>query len=188
MGTRPEKILKKGNKEVANELNNLIAVKQRIDGQRATLAAELEKLEAEKADIAAGRIEKPSSFALDDVIGLNKTTPIEELNRQIGNLKAALAQPYYADSEYRTASIAYMEAMTAKLATDLNASDVAIEAARTAVDEAEENLAKAKEHKEDLREAALIEMRTAGITGEISSDYAPDYMLSKYMNICSKYN
>ena len=137
--THPTKILKKGIKEVANELNNLIAVKQRIDGQRATLKTELEKLEAEKEEIATGRyIVKPSSFSFDEVIGLNKTTAIEEINRKIGNLKAALALPYYADSEYRAASIAYMETMTAKLATDINASDAAIEAARTAVEEAEE--------------------------------------------------
>lgn len=174
---------------MANEtLNNLMTVKQRIDGQRAALTTELEKLEAEKENIAAGHFVKPSGFDLEGVLDLNKTTPIEEINRKIGNIKAALALPYYADSEYRAASIAYMEEMTANYAADLAAKDTEIETAENAVAAAEDHLADVKNQREDVSTAVCKELNRVGLSGIISTDYTPEYMLSKYKSICSKYN
>ncbi len=168
--------------------NNLIAIKQRIDGQRADLTSELEKLEAEKERIASGQTEKPSSLVLDDVLNLNKTETIEEINRKIANIKAALALPYYADSEYRAASLAYMEDMTTNYAAELKAKDAEIEAAETAIAEAEDHLTDVKNQRDAVSEAICGELNNVGLVGVISADYTPEYMLSKYQNICSKYN
>ena len=101
--------------------NNLVTIKQRIDEQRAALKTELEKLETDLERKISGQSEKPNSLALDDVLNANKTETVEEISRKIANIKAALAMPYYADSEFRAASIAYMEEMTANYTAELAA-------------------------------------------------------------------
>ena len=176
---------------MANEiLNNLMSIKQRIDGQRAALAAELEKLEAEKEQIAAGHFEKPSGFVLEDVLAGNQTTPIAEINRKIGNIKAALDLPYYADGEYRTASLAYMTAMAEEATAEIAANDAAVEAAEAAVATAEANLAAAREQGEDIRSAMCDKLNNVGLWNfaHNASYCTPERLLEKYTDICSKYN
>lgn len=171
-------------------LNNLMAVKQRIDGQRAELANELNRLEAKKVRAAAGQSEKPNSFSLEDVLNNDRAENIEEINRKIANIKAALALPYYADSEYRDLSIAYMEAITAAAAADLAKNDTEIEAAEKAVEEANENLVKVKEQRDDINEAVLTKVSDVGLGGVVpeAAYCTPEHLLNRYKNLCSKYN
>lgn len=155
-------------------INSLVAVKQRIDARRAELEAELKDLEAAKERYAAGIYEKP----------------IEEINYNIGLVKAELAKPYYADSEYRQLSIASMEAITANYAADLAANETAIAAAETALATAKENLAKAKEQTEDIRSAVIVKLNNVGLGGVIPEAVhcPPEHLNAKYKDICSKYN
>ena len=169
-------------------LNNLIVVKKRIDGQRTELTNELKRLEAEKEKIVAGYNEKPSGFTLADALNSNKTETIEEINRKITNIKKVLALPYYADSEYRKLSIAYMEEMTAYYAEKLKIKDTEIEEAENAIAEAEEHLEEVREQRENISSAVYGELSRVGLAGIISTSYTPKYMLDKYKLICSKYN
>lgn len=168
--------------------NSLVTIKQRIDEQRAALTDELNRLEAEKERKASGQSDKPNSLALDDVLNLNKTETMEEINRKIANIKAALDLPYYADSEFRAASIAYMEEMTANYTAELAAKDTEIEAAENAIAAAEDHLTAVKNQREDISSFVCGELNRVGLAGIISTDYTPEYMLSKYKSICSKYN
>ena len=168
---------------------NLMAVKQRIDGQRAELEKELIKLEDEKEKIETGHFEKPNAFSLEDVLGSKKTSSIEEISRKISSIKAALALPYYADSEYRSLSIAYMEAVTEAEAAEFKQNEKAVEAAENIIAEAQEQLAKLRDQRGDIREAAINKMNRVGL--ESFSHYAvycsPDHLLMKYKELCSKY-
>ena len=168
--------------------NSLVTIKQRIDGQREALKTELANLEAALERKVSGQSEKPDSFAVDDVLNLNKTETIEEITRKIGNIKAALALPYYADSEFRAASLAYMEEMTGNYAAELAAKDTEIEAAEDAIAEAEDHLTAVKNQRDDISSFVCGELNRVGLAGIISTDYTPEHMLSKYKSICSKYN
>ena len=168
--------------------NNLVTIKQRIDEQRAALKTELEKLETDLERKISGQSEKPNSLALDDVLNANKTETVEEISRKIANIKAALAMPYYADSEFRAASIAYMEEMTANYTAELAAKDTEIEAAENAIAAAEDHLTEVKNQREAITDFVSGELNRVGLAGIISTDYTPEYMLSKYQTICSKYN
>ena len=152
----------------------LIAAKQRIDGQKTQLEAELKKLEAEKESYAARNCEEP----------------IQEINGKIANIKAELAKPYYADSEYRQLSIAYMEAVTANYAADLAQNEASIKAAENAVTAANENLIKAREQTEDIKAAVIDKINNVGLGGVIPEAVhcPPDHLIAKYKELCSKYN
>ena len=152
----------------------LIAAKQRIDGQKAQLEAEYQKLEADKESYAARNCEEP----------------IKEINEKLANIKAELAKPYYADREYRQLSIAYMEAVTANYAADLAQNEASIKAAENAVAAANENLAKAREHTEDIKAAVIDKINGVGLGGVIPEAVhcPPDHLISKYKDLCSKYD
>ena len=174
---------------MANEiLNNLMSIKQRIDGQKAALKAELEKLEAEKGKIASGQYEKPSGFALEAVLSGNPST-IEEINRKIASIKAALDLPYYADGEYRAASLVYMAAITKEAAADLAKGEAAVEAAAAAVAEAEEKRAAARMQADDFRTVLCGKLDNVGLWGfSHNATYCtPERVLEKYTDLCNKY-
>lgn len=158
-----------------NENNiTLIAAKQRIDGHRAELEAEINRLEAEKESLAARGCEQQ----------------IKEINEKLANDRAELAKPYYADSEYRQLSVTYMEAITANFAADLAQNEAAIAAAENAVAEANENLRKAREQTDDIRAAVIDKINGVGLGGVIPEAVhcPPCAIIDKYKYLCDKYN
>ena len=160
---------------MANEiLNNLMSIKQRIDARKAELETELKELEAAKERYAAGNYEKP----------------IEEINFNMGNVKAELNKPYFADSEYRTASIAYVEAITAEAAASLKANEAAIIAAENAVAAANANLRAAREQTGDIKGEVLNKLDNVGLGGVIHNAVGspPDFILEAYKRLCNNYN
>ena len=85
-------------KENGGVLEELTAIKKRIDEQRAELVKEKTKLEAEKAAIEKGKNTNGEAFSLKAIFNSSTT---EEIDRKIASINAALDLPYYADSEYR---------------------------------------------------------------------------------------
>ena len=167
-------------------LKDLTAAKKRIDKQKNELTKELRKLETE----AAGQGEKPKAEAFSIAAIYNGTQTAAEIDRKIASIKAALDLPYYADSEYRQLSIAYMEAVTANYAADLAQNEASIKAAENAVAAANENLAKAREHTEDIKAAVIDKINGVGLGGVIPEAVhcPPDHLISKYKDLCSKYD
>lgn len=168
-------------------LKELTTAKKKIDKQKDNLRAELKRLEAAKAAAESGT--KPSGEAFSIMAVLNSNTP-EEINGKISNINAALALPYYADSEYRAASIAYMEFVAAEAAEELAAKESEIETTEKAIEQAQERIEHLRKEKEDIRGAAANKIDNVGLS-TISSeflDYSPEYIVHKYKNLCSKYN
>ena len=169
-------------------LKDLTAAKKRIDKQKAELTKELKKLEAEAAATEQG--EKPKAEAFSITAIYNGTQTSEEINRKIASIKAALDLPYYADSEYRRLSIAYFEAVTEAEAAELEKNESEMEAAKTAIAEAEERLEKLKKQSEDIKAAAADKISDVGLIGVsyFMMDYSPEYALNKYKQVCDRYN
>ena len=169
--------------------NNLNAVKQRIDEQRATLKAELEELEAEKK--AMGKGKKPSGTAYPSRANFNSPLTAEELTRKIANIETALELPYYADSEYRKFSIEFMEALTNKVAEILESNEQEIAATATAIIEAECRLKQLKTARENIfitasKLASGVGLHT--VSAWILDYYPPEQLLKKYKEVCHSYD
>ena len=160
---------------MANEiLNSLMSIKQRIDAHRAELETELKELEAAKERHAASNNEKP----------------IMEINDKMGKVRAELAKPYFADSEYRTASIAYIEAITAEAAAKLKTNDADIIAAENAAAEAAANLRAARERINDIKGEVIDKLCNIGLGGVIHNAVGspPEFINEAYKRICNNYN
>ena len=175
-------------KEINDILKDLTAAKKRIDKQKNELTKELTKLEAAASATEQG--EKPAGEAFSISAILNGTQTSEEINRKIASIKAALDLPYYADSEYRKLSIAYFEAVTEAEAAELDKNANEMEAAKTAIAEAEERLEKLKKQSEDIKAAAAEKISDVGLIGVsyFMMDYSPEYALEKYKKVCDRYN
>ena len=159
---------------VNENLNNIMSIKNRIDARKAELETELKELEAEKERYAAGNCEKL----------------IKEINLKMGNVKAELAKPYYADSEYRAASIAYIEAITAEADASLKANEAAIIAAENAVTEANATLRAAREQTGEIKGVVIDKLNNIGLGGVIHNAVGspPEFILEAYKRICRNYN
>lgn len=169
----------KTNKDVLKELT---AAKKRIDKQKAELIKEKNKLEAAKGEQPNGE-----AFNLNAIFNSKSR---EEINRKIASIDAALALPYYADSEYRRLSIEYMEVITAEAAGELAKKESEIETTEKAIEQAQERIEHLKKEKEDIRGAAADKADKIGLIIFSSEflDYSPDYIFRKYKNLCDKYN
>lgn len=169
-------------------LKDLTAAKKRIDKQKAELTKELNRLEAEKAATEQGKQPSGEAFSLNAIFNSNPTA--EELARKIAGIKAALDLPYYADSEYRRLSIAYLEAVTEAEAADLEKNEREVEAAVKAIDAAKEHLEQLRKNREDIAAAASDKVASVGLSAVSYDmmDYTPAYVLKKYKETCDKYN
>lgn len=167
-------------------LKALTAEKKRIDKQRAELTKELTKLETEKAAAEQGKNTNGEAFSLKAIF--NSST-IEEIDRKIAGIKAALDLPYYADSEYRRLSIIYLQAVTDTEAANLESNAKEIEAAVKTIEEAKEHLELLRKNRMDIAAAAAELIEDVGLT-KVSvyfMDYSPAYIVDKYKELCSKY-
>lgn len=175
-------------KETNDILKDLTAAKKRIDKQKTELTKELKKLEAERAAAEQGEKPKGEAFSINAIYNGVQTS--EEINRKIASITAALALPYYADSEYRRLSILYFEAVTEAEAAELEKNTNEIEAAKTAIAEAEERLENLKKQSDDIKAAAADKIGNVGLMGVsyFMMDYSPEHALKKYKKVCEKYN
>lgn len=167
-------------------LEKLKAEKARIDGQRAELAKEIAKLEAEKAAIEQGKNTNGEAFSLKAIF--NSTTT-EEIDRKIASIKAALDLPYYADSEYRKLSIVYLQAVADTASENLESNLKEIEAAVKTIEETKERLELLRKNHDDIASAAAELMDNVGLNcvSFYCMDRRPDYIVNKYKELCSKY-
>ena len=167
-------------KDNSGVLKNLTAAKKRIDNQKAELTKELTKLEKE--------LQGEGSPSLDAL--LNGTYTAEEINRRITTIKAALALPYYADSEYRKLSIAYLEAVTDTEEKNLESNAKEIEETIATIEAAQERLEQLRKNREDIASAAAELLSNVGLIDASNwcMDFSPKYVLNKYKGLCGKYN
>ena len=166
----------------SNILKDLTKVKKRIDGEKAELKKKLTKLEAEQQS------EQPKGFTFSDVMNSSRTN--EENTRLIESIKTALNMPYYADSEYRKVSIEYLEATNAETAEALESNAAEIEAAKKAVEEAQERLKQAENAKAQIIQDTYNRFANVAIesVSKRVNQLPFDYIIRKYKDICSKYN
>ena len=166
----------------SNILKDLTKVKKRIDGEKAELKKKLTKLEAEQQS------EQPKGFTFSDVMNSSRTN--EENTRLIESIKTALNMPYYADSEYRKVSIEYLEATNAETAEALESNAAEIEAAKKAVEEAQERLKQAENATAQIIQDTYNRFANVAIesVSKRVNQLPFDYIIRKYKDICSKYN
>lgn len=167
-------------------LEELTAVKKRIDEQRAELAKEKAKLEAEKAAIEKGKNTNGEAFSLKAIF--NSSTA-EEINRKIASIEAALNLPYYADSEYRRLSIIYLKAVTDTAAETVENNLKEIEAAKQTIEETKERLELLIKNRDDIGSATAELLDNVGLNcvSFYCMDYIPTYAVRKYEELCSQY-
>ncbi len=183
---KEERKLKTMKQKTNNDvLSSLTAAKKRIDKQRAELTKELTKLEKELQ--AEGN---PYGKAISFDALLNGTYTAEEINRRITNIKAALALPYYADSEYRRLSVEYLKAFTETEAENLESNEKEIEAAIKTIEETQERLEQLRKDRQDIVAAAAELLWGVGLN-EASNwcmDYTLAYVYQKYTDLVKKYD